>query len=342
MRIAIACDSVNLQYAGSLVSTWRYATKLAEKGHKVVLISTGKKSSVKTVDGVKIVRFKAWTIPGTDLDFWMSLYVSRERIRKILKEERIQLVHCMIPTPLCLLVSKVAKKLNIPLIAHSHTQPENILMSMKMNNRLLNTLFYKYLVKFYSMADVIVCPTRFAKEKLRMHGLKKKTVVISNGVDLNKFKINPVPESFYREFGLNKGKKHILFVGRLWREKNIATLIKAMPYVLKRFPSTHLDIVGKKSNQYSKLKQLVDKLDITDNVTFLGKINDKDLVNAYNMCDIFCLPSYVELEGMVVLEAMACGKPIIISNSSESASKYYVDGNGYLTLTTLKTFRKRL
>jgi len=51
---------------------------------------------------------------------------------------------------------------------------------------------------------------------------------------------------------------------------------------------------------------------------------------AYNASDIFVLPSIAELEGMAVLEAMACGKPIIIANSKESASRYFVDNNGFL------------
>ncbi len=65
-------------------------------------------------------------------------------------------------------------------------------------------------------------------------------------------------------------------------------------------------------------------------ISFWGKIPDEDKVAAFNACDIFVLPSLAELEGMVVLEAMACGKPIVVANSPQSASVYFVDQNGFL------------
>jgi glycosyltransferase involved in cell wall biosynthesis len=59
-------------------------------------------------------------------------------------------------------------------------------------------------------------------------------------------------------------------------------------------------------------------------------VSDDDLVLAYNVADIFILPSLAELEGMVVLEAMACGKPLLIADAKDSASVHLLDGNGYL------------
>ncbi len=330
MNIAIVCVSVNLQNAGSLVSTWRFATNLAKRGHQVLLISTGKVNSVEVVEGVKVIRFKAWPTLGTEGTFRMLLFASCKKIKKIFVEENVEIVHFMLPTPLCFSASKAAKELNLPLIGHSHTQPENMLIPIKLNNQFLNRLFYRYLIWFYSRANVIVCPTKFAQQKMIEHGLKIKTTVISNGVELDKFKPAAVPEKFYKDFAMEKKDKHILFVGRIWPEKNIPTLIKALPLILEKIPKAHLDIVGKKENHYSSLKRLVKKLGLEEKVTFLGKVSPEDLNNAYNACTVFCLPSYVELEGMVVLEAMACGKPIIVSNSPQSASQFYVNGNGYV------------
>ncbi|GEM_PF-553970 len=327
--VAIVCDSVNLQFAGSLVSTWRYAQCLADRGHKVILISTGEADSIEHLEGVKIIRFQAPAMPGTGGGFRMRLFVSSSKIKKILVEEEVKIVHFMIPTPLCLKVSKVAKKLGLPVIAHSHTQPENILMVLKLNNHFMNWLFYRYLIWSYSRADFIVCPTLFAENKLKMYGNKKKIRLISNGVDLERFKMQPVPASFYSRFKLDPKKKHILFVGRLWPEKNLKTLIMAMPFILQKIPTAHLDIVGKKENQYAKLRALVKELRLDKQVTFLGLVSNKDLVHAYNAATVFCLPSLVELEGMVVLEAMAQGKPIVIANAPESAAKFYVQENGY-------------
>ncbi len=82
-----------------------------------------------------------------------------------------------------------------------------------------------------------------------------------------------------------------------------------------------------------KFEKLAKNLKVRNNVFFLGRIPEKNLIKAYNSCNIFILPSIAELEGMVVLEAMACGKPIIVSDSKETAAKYFVEKNGFVFKT---------
>ena len=123
-----------------------------------------------------------------------------------------------------------------------------------------------------------------------------------------------------------------LFVGRLFPEKSIDTLIKAIPFITKEHPNTHLMIVGA-GHLRSKLEKLTTSLKMDKQITFLGLVSEEDKIHAYNASDIFVLPSLAELEGMVVLEAMACGKPIVISDAEMSASRYFVNGNGFLFKT---------
>jgi glycosyltransferase involved in cell wall biosynthesis len=78
-----------------------------------------------------------------------------------------------------------------------------------------------------------------------------------------------------------------------------------------------------------KLEQLAKDLGVEKQVTFLT-LNDDDKLLAYNAGHIFISPSFAELEGMTVLEAMACGKPIIVPNAEMNAARFFVDGNGFL------------
>jgi glycosyltransferase involved in cell wall biosynthesis len=102
-----------------------------------------------------------------------------------------------------------------------------------------------------------------------------------------------------------------------------------MPLIVNKFPNTHLMIVGG-GYLRPKLEKLAADLKVEKFVTFLGLVSEEDKVLAFNACDIFILPSLAELEGMVVLEAMACGKPIVIGDAKMSASRFFVNENGFL------------
>jgi glycosyltransferase involved in cell wall biosynthesis len=156
----------------------------------------------------------------------------------------------------------------------------------------------------------------------------KHSVVISNGIDTEEFKPTAVGD-FYERYAIPRDTVNMLFVGRLFPEKSVDTLIKAVPHIIAKYPKSHFMIAGG-GHLRPKLETLVGKLGIWEHVTFLGLVSDEDKLLAYNAGDIFVLPSFAELEGMVVLEAMACSKPIIIADSKMSASRYFVDGNGFL------------
>ena len=331
LNVAFVCDSVGFQDSGSLVSTWRFCVALAKKGHKVVLISTGEKDSFSVEDGVRVYRVGSWATPGTEGKWRMPIFPSKRYLKDVLKKEKIELLHFTVPTPLCFRVANLARRMKISVVAHSHTQPENLTMYYRFESELFIKYFYKFLLWFYSRAKVVVCPTKFGESKLKKYSQKIKTVVISNGVDLSHFKKVDISQDFIKRYGIKKGAKRILFVGRIWPDKNAAVLVKAMHLILKKNKNVYLDLVGAVSDKgyVEEVKGYIEKYNLQERVHLWGKVSEDDLVSFYNICDVFSLPSYVELEGMVVLEAMGLSKPIVISDSKESASRFFVDGNGY-------------
>lgn len=331
LNIALVCDAIDDYKAGSFISTLRIAEILKGRGHKVIFIAA--RSALHSEDNyykeMKVYRFPSIRLPKSEKKFYMG-FASVRKLKRIFKEEKIDIVHTILVIPLEVASLKAAKSLGIKTVVHCHTQPENVFVNIPkfLGREILSKIFTKYILWVNGKADALIYPTEFAKKLFPKMAHYIKTAVISNGVDTSKFAKTDTIKLF-KKFNLPKGRKNILFVGRLHPEKNIHTILKAVPIILKKQPKAYFYIVGE-GYQESYLKKMAKDLKIDKNVKFFGQVSDEELIMAYNACDVFVLPSLVELEGMVVLEAMSCGKPILIANSFRSASVYFVNGNGFL------------
>ena len=124
-------------------------------------------------------------------------------------------------------------------------------------------------------------------------------------------------------------KNRLLFVGRTIGTKNEVALLKALPAILKSCPDTNLTIIGD-GYWHDTLKQVAKKLGIEQYVTFLRHVPHKEIVTYYKNANVFVFPSFSEGLPKVVLEAMACGLPVVASNV-DGNNELVIDGyNGYL------------
>ena len=331
LNIAIVCDGVTDCVAGSFVSTLRFSERLVKRGHKVVFIASRTKKRPKDdyYDGIKVYRFRSILVPKSEGQLYMS-FPTKKEIHDVLLKEKIDVVHTMIMTPNVYTAIKVARQMHLPIVAHSHTQPENIFMHvpLKALHPFLNKHFYHFLSWLYGMADALVFPSMLEKKLLYQLEVKIETRVISNGVDTAVFKKGE-SEPLRQKWHIDPTTKKIVYVGRLHPEKSLETLVRAMPLVLEKEPLAHCYLAGF-GHMQSSLEALAGKLGVRERITFFGKVSNEELVMAFNIADVFVLPSLAELEGMVVLEAMACGKPVVVANAENSASTAFVKDNGAL------------
>jgi len=330
LNIAMVCDPIGNNKSGVVVSTLRFAKLLKERGHNVIFIGAKSKEH-KTHsyhNGIKAYRFRSVPVPKSY--GWYLAFPTVKELKKIFKEENIDIVHIILPMSGSVVAIKAARALGIKMVAHSHSQPENLFMDMpKIIQPTLNRMWNSYLAWTYGKAESLIYPSEMARSLLdKLSKNNQPSHVISNGINTKEFKPMAIGD-FYERFNIPKDTVKLLFVGRLFPEKSVDTLIKATPHIIKKHPNTHIMLVGE-GHLRTKLEKLVHELKVEKFVTFLGLVSEEDKILAYNASDIFVLPSLAELEGMVVLEAKACGKPIIISDAKMSASRFFVDGNGFL------------
>ncbi len=165
-------------------------------------------------------------------------------------------------------------------------------------------------------AHHIIAPTEKEKEELtlRYGSSPERISVVPCGVNLELFQ--PVDKEVAKqELGFGDDKI-VLFVGRIEPLKGIEQLLKAMPY-LKNSRSPRLVIVGGDENSQSeveKLKGLSRELHIEDSVTFFGSIKQERLPYYYSAADVCVISSYYESFGLVALESLACGTPVVTND----------------------------
>jgi glycosyltransferase involved in cell wall biosynthesis len=128
-------------------------------------------------------------------------------------------------------------------------------------------------------------------------------------------------------------RSDVVFAGRLIKEKNVDLLIRSIDLVRRKNPETTCLIIGN-GPEKEKLIKLVEKLDLKDNIVFMDFFEDHDnLISVIKSSKVFVLPSTREGFGIVVLEANACGRPVVVINNKMNAACHLVDDgvNGFIS-----------
>jgi len=145
---------------------------------------------------------------------------------------------------------------------------------------------------------------------------ENKVRIIPNGLDLSQFEIDLNKSDLINKYPQLKNKKIILFLSRINWIKGLDILIPAFAKLYNEDKNYHLLIVGKDDGDgyEKKVRQWVNDYGLIDAVTFTGLLTGKDKLMAFYGSDLFVLPSYSENFGVAVVEAMACGIPIVVSD----------------------------
>jgi D-inositol-3-phosphate glycosyltransferase len=179
--------------------------------------------------------------------------------------------------------------------------------------------------------DRVICASQGEKEMITaLYGVSpQKITVVPCGVDTEVFR--PLDKaSIRRDLGLPANERIVLFVGRIEPLKGIDLLLRAVAHLDGRFRVLVIGGDGKDLARKSELAVLAAELTIADKVTFLDAVPHDDLPLYYNAADICVVPSYYESFGLVAVEAMACGVPVIASRVGGLKETVQDGQTGYL------------
>ncbi len=333
-RIAIVIDPWDLPYNGTVVSARRFVHALESRGQRFRILyctDSGQSNSQMrsdeeawddlSADGHDRVVFKPLSVPGFN-HIIRSMKVllarpQRTRVREAL--EGCSLLHVQFPFFLGYIAIQEAAKLGIPVVCSFHVQPENVLMNVGIRSRLLSKVLYKiFLGQIYTRADLVIAPSPFAADLLREQGLEVPIQVLSNGVPDIFFGVDKGSSNLKLTPGNRSREFNILSVGRLSGEKQQGLLIAAIAQSRHK-ENIRLRLVGAGPNEH-KLKRLLARSGINGSIE---TVSDDELLLCHQEADLFVHCGEIELEGMSVVEAMAAGNVVLVSDSRDSASGHF-------------------
>ncbi|HHV59910.1 MAG TPA: glycosyltransferase family 4 protein [Clostridiaceae bacterium] len=165
----------------------------------------------------------------------------------------------------------------------------------------------------YESWKVIVNSNYMKEEVIRVFNLPwDKIELVPNGIDINKFAGIEKDMNFRRRYA-HDSEKIIFYVGRIVNEKGVGVLLDSVPMVLSAYKGAKFIISGK-GPQLDYLKTKASAMGVSQNIYFTGYISDEDLLRLYKCVDIAVFPSLYEPFGIVALEGMAAGVPIVVSD----------------------------
>jgi 1,2-diacylglycerol 3-alpha-glucosyltransferase len=310
LKIAMVIDSYDECKNGAAISTKRFV-ELLSREHDVFIVTTGDPAPRRTIMPKfypPVVRkvMKRMKTP-------LALPINR-KLRKVFRE--VDLIHIQFPFLLAIQSVKIARKMNVPVVTTFHIQAEHLAMNAGIRSRWFISGCYRlWLDYIYNPSALVICPSKFAQDELMHYGLTSPSSIISNGV-LPAYR--PVISKRKKEW---EQKFILLSVGRFAPEKRHKMILNAV----------------NKSRYRDKIQLiLIGEGPMKEKLEFMGKslpnepvyltLQPEELIYYYNIADLYVHAASIEVEGMTVLEAMACGLPLLIADSGKSAAKQFALG----------------
>ena len=324
MKILQVVQFFSAKHGGSAMVPYEMSKHLHNAGHDVTVLTTDFQMDndfIDSLDGVEVIPFHCQMNIG-------SLLVSSS-MKKYLKQNinKFDIIHMHnFRTYQNIIVHRFAKKHKIPYVLQAHGSVPRIIE--KKGLKYLFDIFFGYRI-LRDASKVIAVSNVEVDQYVQIGVPKEKIVVIPNGIDVDSFSDLPEKGTFRKQYGISE-KYIVLFLGRLHEIKGIDFLIESYAELKKELDDVVLILAGSDDGYKAKAEILINELNLTNGVRFIGHVSGTDKLAAYVDADVLVYPSIFEIFGLVPFEAIMCGTPIIVTDDCGCGGLVRETNCGYL------------
>jgi len=321
-----------MAYGGTVEVAYQLSRELARRGHQVTVYTSDtldkyhrQRSKISEIDGIRVYYFRNFS----NALAWHRLIFTPGMLLQLRKEARnFDVIHLHGSRNFQnIVVHHYAKKYGIPYVLQAHGSLPRIMAKQRLK-RVFDVLWgYRIL----SDAAKVIAVTQMEVEQYKSMGVSEdKIEIVPNGIDLTEFDNLPQRGEFRRKHGLDDSQKIVLYLGRIHKIKGLDLLAMAFDELAKEIDNIKLVIVGPDDGYLPALKELISELGIEELVLLTGPLYGEDKLTAYVDADVYVLPSVYETFPVAVLEAGACGTPVIVTDRCGIAD--VIDGQAGLAV----------
>lgn len=311
MRIAFVTDSYHPTIDGVVTIVDIIRDSLVKLGHEVFIIAPdpGEKDRIEGVYYFPAIKYRAYE------GYFLPILPSNKI--EILEKIDPDVIHVYGIAVMALKGYIAAYTLKKPYVLTMTTMVTDTMeyyLPIKLPKDMLDgveKLAWFYIRQILNHSSAVITHTQPIMDELKSHGIKPRDErIIPAGIDIGTFRPLDDPFAKRKELGI-EGKKVLMHVGRISFEKHIDDIVRA----LKNFDEDTVMVIVGDGPARPEVESVVNELDLRDRVTFTGFVNRNDLPALYNCADVCISCSRFETQGLSIMEAMACRKPVVCPNA---------------------------
>jgi len=310
MRILMISDVYFPRINGVSTSIQTFRRGLHAAGHETILIAPEYPGAAPDTEP-NILRVPSRGVPRDPEDRAMKLAAIRA-LRPQLERLEPDLVHIQTPFIAHYQGTALARALRIPVIETYHTYFEEYLHHYVplMPRAVMRFVARRFTVSQCNVLDSLVVPSRAMEQALLDYGVQCPMHIIPTGMEMERF-AGGDGQRFRAQLGIAPGQPVLVHVGRIAHEKNIDFLFRMFAIVVRRKPGAVFVVAGE-GPALASCKAYVRSLGLSQHVRFVGYLSrERELLDCYRAGDLFVFSSKTETQGLVLLESMALGIPVV-------------------------------